>query len=113
MTKSSGSNSSRLFVPEPPFRPGDTPDYSHISVPVAHTPPRPDPMCEAHETTLHATRLIRVLRFSGEAEGDWANLPPARDIDSSRRKYERDDVSVFVQFWGSSGRKIHPRFIFL
>ena len=72
MTKSSGSNSSRLFVPEPPFRPGDTPDYSHISVPVAHTPPRPDPMCEAHETTLHATRLIRVLRFSGEAEGDWA-----------------------------------------
>jgi len=65
------SNSSRLFVPEPPFRPGDTPDYSHISVPVAHTPIRPDPLCEAHETVPHATSLIRVLRFNGELEGDW------------------------------------------
>jgi len=24
------SNQSRLYVPEPPFRPGDTPDYSYI-----------------------------------------------------------------------------------
>ena len=72
MAKKSQSNSSRLYVPEPQFRPGDTPDYSHISVPVAHTPPRPDPMCEAHATTEHATKLIRVLRFSGEAAGDWA-----------------------------------------
>jgi 2-oxoisovalerate dehydrogenase E1 component alpha subunit len=71
MAKPTGSNSSRLYVPEPPFRPGDTPDYSYISVPVAHTPNRPDPLCEAHETTEHATRLIRVLRFSGEAKGDW------------------------------------------
>lgn len=77
MAKQSGakrgrSNSSRLYVPEPPFRPGDTPDYSHISVPVAHTPPRPDPLCEPHETVPHATKLIRVLRFSGEAKGEWA-----------------------------------------
>jgi len=72
MAKQTGSNSSRLYVPEPPFRPGDTPDYSHIAVPVAHAPSRPDPLCEAHETTPHATGLIRVLRFSGEAVGDWA-----------------------------------------
>jgi len=65
------SNQSRLFVPEPPFRPGDTPDYSHIAVPADHCPRRPDPMCEDHETVEHATRLIRVLRFSGEAVGDW------------------------------------------
>ena len=71
MAKRKTSNTSRLFVPEPPFRPGDTPDYSHISVPVAHTPVRPDPLCEAHETTAHATSLIRVLRFNGETEGDW------------------------------------------
>jgi len=71
MAKQSRKNTSRLFVPEPPFRPGDTPDYSHISVPVAHSPSRPDPLCEAHETTEHATRLIRVLRFSGEVSGDW------------------------------------------
>jgi 2-oxoisovalerate dehydrogenase E1 component alpha subunit len=96
MAKQSGSNSSRLYVPEPPFRPGDTPDYSHISVPVAHTPPRPDPMCEAHVTTEHATKLIRVLRFSGEAAGDWAPKISAealrkglRDIAMTRAMDER------------------------
>ncbi|WP_017932145.1 thiamine pyrophosphate-dependent enzyme [Robiginitomaculum antarcticum] len=67
----SGSNRSRLHVPEPPFRPGDTPDYSHVSVPVKHTPVRPDPLCEPHETADHALKLIRVLRFNGEAVGDW------------------------------------------
>jgi len=66
------SNQSRLHVPEPPFRPGDTPDYSYILVPQDHTPPRPDPLCDDHETAEHATSLIRVLRFNGEAVGDWA-----------------------------------------
>jgi len=65
------SNKSRLFVPEPPFRPGDKPDYSHITVPANHTPHRPDPMVEAHETSDHALRLIRVMRFNGEVEGEW------------------------------------------
>ncbi len=65
------SNQSRLYVPEPPFRPGDKPDYSHISVPAKHTPYRPDPMVEAHETSEHALGLIRVMRFNGEIEGEW------------------------------------------
>lgn len=64
-------NRSRLHVPEPQFRPGDTPDYSHISVPADHTLPRPDPMCEHHITAPHALGLIRVMRFSGEAVGEW------------------------------------------
>lgn len=65
------SNTSRLHIPEPPFRPGDTPDYSHIAVPADHTPARPDPLCGGHETAEHALKLIRVLRFNGEAVGDW------------------------------------------
>lgn len=65
------SNQSRLYVPEPPFRPGDKPDYSHISVPANHTPYRPDPMVDAHETSEHALGLIRVMRFNGEIEGEW------------------------------------------
>ena len=65
------SNQSKMHVPEPQFRPGDTPDYSHISVPAMFTPTRPDPMCGAHETAEHALKLIRVLRFNGEAVGDW------------------------------------------
>ncbi len=69
--KNSRKNTSRLYVPEPPFRPGDTPDYSHIAVPSAHSPSRPDPLCEAHETSEHALGLIRVLNFNGETVGDW------------------------------------------
>ncbi len=69
--KASLSNQSRLFVPEPPFRPGDTPDYSYISVPADHTPIRPDPLCDAHDTVEHALKLIRVLRFNGESSGPW------------------------------------------
>lgn len=60
-----------MYVPEPPFRPGDIPDYSHISVPSDHTPPRPDPLCDDHETAAHALGLIRVMRFNGEAVGEW------------------------------------------
>ena len=71
------TNQSRLHIPEPPFRPGDTPDYSHISVPTAHTPPRPDPLCDDYDTMEHALGLIRVLRFNGEAVGDWAPELPA------------------------------------
>ena len=65
------SNISRLHIPEPPFRPGDTPDYSHVSVPANHTPHRPDPLCAGHETSEHALKLIRVMRFNGEAVGEW------------------------------------------
>lgn len=73
----SKSNQSRLHVPEPPFRPGDSPDYSHISVPTMHTPHRPDPMCDDHETAEHALKLIRVMRFNGDTAGEWVpNLTP-------------------------------------
>ena len=65
------SNQSRLYVPEPPFRPGDKPDYSHITVPADHSPPRPDPMVDHHETADHALGLIRVMRFNGELAGEW------------------------------------------
>lgn len=76
------SNQSRLFVPEPPFRPGDTPDYSHISVPSHHTPDRPDVLCDAFETADHALKLIRVLRFNGEATGPWqTDLTPEEKLE--------------------------------
>lgn len=71
------NNRRGLYVPEPPFRPGDTPDYSHIAVPTDHTPHRPDPLCSARETADHALKLIRVMEFSGETSGEWVpNLSP-------------------------------------
>jgi len=104
------SNQSRLYVPEPPFRPGDTPDYSHISVPADHTPVRPDPLCDAYDTVEHALKLIRVLRFNGESTGPWEpkisvedklralvpDLSPTGDITGPGCIDERDDVPGFV-----------------
>jgi 2-oxoisovalerate dehydrogenase E1 component alpha subunit len=65
------SNTSNLYVPEPPFRPGDKPDFSHIVVPTEHSPHRPDPMVDAYDTEPQATGLVRVLKLDGTAYGDW------------------------------------------
>jgi len=65
------SNLSGLYVPEPLFRPGDKPDYSHISVPSELTPPRPDPMVDHHETAQHSLGLIRVMKLDNRTAGPW------------------------------------------
>jgi len=60
-----------LHVPEPPYRPGDTPDFSSISVPAAGSAPRPDsagPAAESHPLT---NALVRVLDEDGRAVGPW------------------------------------------
>lgn len=61
----------QLHVPEPPARPGEEPDFSHIRVPPAGTLKRPPP--SAAEASLHgyADGLIRVLDEHGHAVGDW------------------------------------------
>jgi len=58
-------------VPEPAFRPGDTPDFSSIKVPAAGEAPRPDVAGEAEETFPLSTSLVRVLDDAGKAVGPW------------------------------------------
>ena len=60
-----------LHVPEPRFRPGDTPDFSDIDVGSPQAMPMPD--TAAHPSTLHdfAYGLVRVLEFDGTAAGAW------------------------------------------
>ena len=60
-----------LHVPEPPFRPGDTPDFSSITVPAAGEAPRPDVTAPAIETHALARHLVRVLDDNGQAVGPW------------------------------------------
>lgn len=64
-------NSSQLYIPEPPFRPGDKPDFSHIKVPTEHSPSRPDPLVDAYDTEDMATGLVRVLKLDGSVYGSW------------------------------------------
>ncbi|MBW0145658.1 thiamine pyrophosphate-dependent enzyme [Sphingomicrobium clamense] len=81
-----------LHVPEPPARPGETPDYSFLEIPAAGEAPRPDAHCEAEETHPLTTHLVRVLDDSADAVGPWdPKLDP-----SVLLKIYRDMVTVRV-----------------
>ena len=70
-----------LHVPEPPFRPGDEADFSHIVVLPAGAAPRPaedEKPVNMHEL---AFGLVRVLDDSGAAVGPWA---PELSADTKR-----------------------------
>jgi 2-oxoisovalerate dehydrogenase E1 component alpha subunit len=81
-----------LHVPEPPFRPGDTPDFSSLVVPSAGAAPRPDTAAEPRETFPLTDALVRVLDEDGRAVGAW---DPKLDPDTLR-KMLRDMVTVRV-----------------
>ena len=71
-----------LHVPEPRYRPGDTPDFSSIKVPAAGEALRPDVAVEAEETFPLCTHLVRVLDDAGMAVGPW---DPRLDPDTLRK----------------------------
>src|SRR5690349_23020221 len=81
-----------LHVPEPAFRPGDTPDFSSLEVPAAGAAPRPDTSAAAAETHSLTTALVRVLGEDDRAVGPW---DPKLDPDTLR-KMLRDMVTVRI-----------------
>ncbi|MBA3525446.1 MAG: 3-methyl-2-oxobutanoate dehydrogenase (2-methylpropanoyl-transferring) subunit alpha [Pseudomonadota bacterium] len=81
-----------LHVPEPPFRPGDTPDFSRLQIPAAGSAPRPDVAASAADVISLATDLVRVLGDDDRAVGPW---DPKLDADTLR-KILRDMVTVRI-----------------
>jgi len=81
-----------LHVPEPRFRPGDTPDFSSLELPAAGSAPKPDIAVAAAETQPLATDLVRVLGDDHKAAGAW---DPKLDPDTLR-KMLRDMVTVRI-----------------
>jgi len=81
-----------LHVPEPPFRPGDTPDFSKLKIPAAGKAPRPDTNAPAAETHPLITDLVRVLGNDDKAVGPWN---PKLDPDTLR-KILNDMVTVRI-----------------
>lgn len=68
-----------LHVPEPRFRPGDTPDFSDIAVLPAGATPRPPENVKPADIIGHAYGLVRVLDDDGHAVGPWdPRLSPER-----------------------------------
>jgi|GEM_PF-3921437 len=60
-----------LRIPEPPARPGEEADFSHIQVTPAGVTPRPDSFAAAHDLRDMAFGLVRVLDDAGKAVGPW------------------------------------------
>ena len=73
------SSALSLHVPAPPVRPGDKPDFSHITIPHAGEVRRPPVDVAAHDIHDLAYSIIRVLNRQGEAVGPWA---PGLDEDA-------------------------------
>jgi 2-oxoisovalerate dehydrogenase E1 component alpha subunit len=61
-----------LHIPEPPARPGEEADFSHISVLPAGVTPRPDSSADTATLRDMAYGLVRVLDDEGQAVGPWA-----------------------------------------
>jgi 2-oxoisovalerate dehydrogenase E1 component alpha subunit len=60
-----------LHVPEPRYRPGDTPDFGDIHVPPVGAVAKPAVDSDANAMRDLAYSLIRVLDFDGSASGAW------------------------------------------
>lgn len=61
----------RLHIPDAPFRPGQTPDYSNIQLPKAGELARPNPLIDAAKTRELPFSMIRVLDAEHQALGPW------------------------------------------
>ena len=81
-----------LHVPEPPFRPGDTPDFSSLRIPAAGAAPRPDTNAAAADTHPLTMTLVRVLGDDNKAVGPW---DPKLDPETLH-KMLRDMVTVRI-----------------
>lgn len=68
-----------LYVPEPRYRPGDTPDFGNIDVPPVGAMARPSEAAKPDDIRDLSYGLIRVLDFDGRASGSWnPHLSPDR-----------------------------------
>ena len=61
----------RLHVPEPPARPGEEADFSHIDILPAGVTLRPDSAADSSTMRDLAYGLVRVLDDEGNAVGPW------------------------------------------
>ncbi len=60
-----------LRVPEPPARPGDKADFSHLILQAAGETPRPEISADPFDIRDLAFSLVRVLDEDGQAVGPW------------------------------------------
>ena len=62
---------SRLHIPRPTARPGDTPDFSYLELSDAGTVERPSISARTRDTEYLSNGLVRVLDEDSRAVGPW------------------------------------------
>ncbi len=71
MPSANSPSASRLHVPHPPARPGDSADFSYLKLSPAGTVMRPDVNASTDSVASLATSLVRVLGEDHRAVGPW------------------------------------------
>ncbi len=103
----------RLTVPEPPARPGDEPDFSHLNIPPAGILDRPPIDVAAGDTHAYTGAIIRVLDDDGRAVGAWDPvLDDAVKLRGLRHMIETrvfDEQAMLLQRQGKAGFAIQSR----
>ena len=70
-TQTGTTPDSKLYIPQAPFRPNDTPDFSFLNIPTPQASTRPAIDAEAETIRDLAYGLVRVLDDEQQACGDW------------------------------------------
>ncbi len=70
---------SKLHIPQASSRPGETPDFSQLKVPITNTSKKPPLAASGQDMVELAYGLVRVLDDDGDAVGPWRpKLSPQR-----------------------------------
>jgi 2-oxoisovalerate dehydrogenase E1 component alpha subunit len=113
----------RLHVPQPPARPGDEPDFSHIDISPAGAVPRPD--CSAKLQDIErslAFNMVRVLDDDHNAIGPWHPHLEAHDLqiglrhmlltrlydDRMVRMQRQGEISFYIKSVGEEAASVAP-----
>jgi 2-oxoisovalerate dehydrogenase E1 component alpha subunit len=103
----------KLSVPEPPARPGQEPDFSHLHIPSAGSVPKLPIDAPADATHPLTTTMIRVLDDSGTPVGEWApDMPDDVKVKALRAMMQTrlfDEQALLLQRQGKAGFAIQSR----
>ena len=94
-----------LHVPEPEVRPGNKPDFSHVSIPRAGSVRRPEIDADPESIRDLAFSIIRVLNREGEAVGPWAGTLTTQELMEGLR------TMMLLRAFDQRLRAMSPRFM--
>ena len=102
-----------LSVPEPPARPGQNPDFSHLYIPSAGEVARPPIDVAPEDTHSFTTTMVRVLDDDGRATGEWVpDITDELKVRALRHMLETrafDDQAMLLQRQGKAAFAIQSR----